>query len=244
MNITKTIRNLIIANVLILLAARIGNTYQWLDTFGLVPYKFIKHLALWQVFTYMFFHLDVWHLLINMFMLAMFGAGLERCWGTREFLKFYFICGVGAGLISVLTYFNSPYPIIGASGAIFGLLVAWAVLFPNMTVYVFFLFPMKMKYAVILFAAINLFGAVSGSGGIAYFTHLGGALIGYLYLKRHRVKGLRERFDQMHQEARRQKRREESGRVDKILDKISREGMDSLTPYERKVLEQRGQSGK
>ncbi|HEY7791892.1 MAG TPA: rhomboid family intramembrane serine protease [Vicinamibacterales bacterium] len=158
---------------------------------GLVPGLVIDRFYVWQPVTYLFVHAGFFHILFNMFVLWMFGVELERLWGTRFFLKFYFICGIGAAaatlLISVLP-FSFAVPIyysdtIGASGALYGLLVAYALYFPEQPVYMYFLFPIKMKYFVLIIGAIAFFSSFStAGGGIANVAHLGGLLVGYLYL--------------------------------------------------------------
>src|ERR1700690_1109745 len=169
----------------------------WLVPYlGLVPARVIRHYWLWQPFTYLFLHGGLFHLLFNMFILWMFGAELERRWGTVEFLKFFFIAGLGAALCVLLLSPHSSVPTIGASGSVFGLIVAFAMLFPNAVMYLYFLIPMKVWQAAILFAFIELFAGFAGGGvGISRFAHLGGMATGFLYLKywdwaRIHVKGL------------------------------------------------------
>jgi membrane associated rhomboid family serine protease len=153
-------------------------------TLALVPYDISHSFHIWQFFTYMFLHGGFFHIAFNMFALWMFGSDIEREWGGREFLKFYLLCGVGAGVINFLLTMNSPVPVIGASGAIYGVLVAYAMMYPNRMIYIYFLFPIKVKYLVIGFAAIEFISSWNRAGdGVAHFAHLGGMLIGYLYLK-------------------------------------------------------------
>ncbi len=146
----------------------------------------VKSLWVWQVFTYMFLHGGIWHLLFNMLTLWMFGMQLEQDWGTRRFLKYYFLCGIAAGICVLLAnmlvgdWFT---PTIGASGAIFGLLVAFGVLYPNQTVLMSFLFPIKAKYMVMIYAAIELLVTMGGNTGVSTVAHLGGMAFGYVYLK-------------------------------------------------------------
>lgn len=162
--------------------------------FGLVPQAIIGGLRIWQPFTYIFLHDGLLHILINMLMLWMFGRELELVWGKRRFLNYFFLCGVGAGLIEVAikgipAFFGRPLsviPTIGASGAIFGVFIANAVLFPDRRVWLFPLpvnIPMRPYVAVM--AAIEFFGTL-GAGGdrVAHVCHLGGMLVGYIYLRR------------------------------------------------------------
>lgn len=222
---------------------------RWL---GLVPALVSHKFTIWQFFTYMFLHGSIGHIFINMFVLWMFGSELEREWGSKSFLRYYFITGIGAGFIYYLSAFNSPAPTIGASGAIFGLLVAFGMMFPNRIVLVSLIFPMKAKHAVILFAGIELYSYLQHgtAEGIARFAHLGGMLIGYLYLKHNQggrfggiplLGDIVFRFSQwiIRQRAKKQESTGREPTVDEILDKISRQGMESLTEKEKKILGRR-----
>lgn len=159
---------------------------------GLVPAMVTGDLALWQPVTYMFLHGGVGHLVFNMLALWMFGTELERTWGTRFFVRYYMVTGIGAALVTVL-WSVSPLPyarelhqavVIGASGAIYGLLLAYGLYFPTREIYLYFLFPIQARYFVILAGAIAFLSSVGSSGGgVAHTAHLGGLLVGYLYLK-------------------------------------------------------------
>lgn len=153
---------------------------------ALAPVAVIKGFAIWQLGTYLFLHGGVWHLLMNMFTLWMFGTTLERDWGTRQFLKYYFLCGVGAGICDVAinaVIGNWSTRTIGASGAIYGLLLAFGVLYPNQTVLFNFLFPIRAKYFVMIYGAIALLGSLNMNSGVSNVAHLGGMIFGYAYLK-------------------------------------------------------------
>ena len=113
-----------------------------IDLFGLVPAAVVHQLALYQLVTYMFLHGGIFHIAINMFILWMFGVAIEQSWGTRRFLFYYFLTGVAGGVFTVAIHPNSLIPTVGASGGIYGLLVAYAVMFPNQTMYLYFLIPM------------------------------------------------------------------------------------------------------
>jgi membrane associated rhomboid family serine protease len=167
---------------------------------GLVPTRVIHQFWVWQAVTYMFMHGGIFHIVFNMLALWMFGAELERIWGTRYFLKFYFVTGVGAGLLTVL-FSLLPFEfaqhiqqsiVIGASGAIYGLLLAYALYFPDRPIYMYFVFPIPAKIFVAIMGAIAFFSSLSEAGGVANATHLGGLLIGYLYLKGARMHPLSE----------------------------------------------------
>ena len=169
--------------------------------FGLRPADIFGRLNVWQPITYMFLHAGIFHILFNMLALWMFGVELERMWGSRFFVKYYFVCGVGAAMTTVLLSFvpgsfgqQLYYSLtIGASGAVYGILLAYALYFPNRPILLYFIFPIPAKYFVAIMGAISLLSSMSGpGGGIAHTTHLGGLVAGYLYLKGGRVHLLSE----------------------------------------------------
>src|SRR6267143_3139629 len=186
--ITPGVKALIIANVgvfvLQILVGQFGGGGDVELIFGLKPELVLHKLYLWQLVTYMFLHSTGWlsHLLLNMLMLWMFGTEVERGWGTREFVKYYFLCGVGAGITTSLIAQDSTT--IGASGAIFGVMLAYGLMYPNRQILFWFIFPMRAISFVILCTGIELFSLLSLPDGVAHFAHLGGMLFGYLYLKR------------------------------------------------------------
>jgi membrane associated rhomboid family serine protease len=157
---------------------------------GLSPKDVFTGFAFWQPVTYMFLHdtHGFGHILFNMLSLWMFGTELERRWGTRFFTKYYFVTGVGAAvstllisLVSESAYYSLT---VGASGAIYGLLLAWAMYFPHRTIYFYFLFPIPARVFVIIVGAIAFLSSFGGPGsGIAHIAHLGGLVVGYVYLK-------------------------------------------------------------
>lgn len=154
--------------------------------FSLYAAGVVRGFYVWQLFTYMFLHAGIWHLLFNMLTLWFFGTQLERDWGTRRFLKYYFLCGIAAGVCVLLVNMavgDWGTPTIGASGAIFGILVAFGVLYPNQTVLMNFLFPIKAKYMVMIYAAIELLMTFGPNTGVSTIAHLGGMAFGYVYLK-------------------------------------------------------------
>ena len=159
---------------------------QIFNLLALSPELVLRHFAIWQLFTYMFLHGSIGHILFNMLTLWMFGMDLERDWGTKRFLKYYFICGIGAGLCDVLVnaalgHLNTRT--IGSSGAIYGLLLAFGVLYPDRVVLMSFLFPIKAKYFVMIIGAIAFISSLGSSSGVGNVAHLGGMLFGYLYLR-------------------------------------------------------------
>jgi len=153
---------------------------------GLVPYLVWHHYFVWQLFTYIFLHGGLSHLLFNLLALWMFGGELENYWGSRKFAQYFFLCGIAAGICTAVftPRLYQGIPVIGASGAIYGLLLAFGWLFPNRLIYIYFLFPIPAKYFVIIFGLIEFFSSIGGraGGGVAHITHLGGLLFGLIYL--------------------------------------------------------------
>jgi membrane associated rhomboid family serine protease len=194
--ITPAIKALIALNVVAFLA---GLFVPLVRVLGLLPAAVI-HGAVWQLVTYMFLHAGPMHLLFNMLTLWMFGVELERMWGTVYFTKFYFLTGVCAGLTQLLLgilplpFANQFYGVvtIGASGAIYGILMAYALYFPNRPILMFGIFPLPARIFVTIMGALSLLFATSGGGGVAHTAHLGGMVAAYVYLKGARVHLLSE----------------------------------------------------
>jgi len=196
--ITPAIRNLVIACGAVFLVQTMmalfnPSAYGWMNrVFGLMPLG-VGFLP-WQPVTYLFLHGGLWHLLFNMLFLWMFGVDIERSWGSRRFYTYFFLTGIGAAVITVLVKLAlgamgvppSPIPTIGASGAIYAVLVAAAVMFPDRKMWLIpFPVTIPMRIYVIGAIAIEFFSTLGASGdNVAHVTHLGGILIGYLYLRR------------------------------------------------------------
>ncbi len=207
----------------------------------------------WTIITYMFVHGNFWHLFFNLLVLFFFGPPLEERWGSREFIKYYLICGLGGAALSFVFAMNSA--VIGASAAVFGVMLAFAMNWPDMPIYVFGIFPIKAKWMVTILAVFALFSALSGArDGVAHFAHLGGFAAGWIYLKldfrTSRTLGKLNRImnrpkltvvSGMPQPEKPRPRTSVDERVyddvDKVLDKISTKGIASLTPEERKLLD-------
>jgi membrane associated rhomboid family serine protease len=208
----------------------------------------------WQPLTYMFLHGSFGHLFFNMFALWIFGTELENYWGTRQFNIYYFVCGTGAALINLATTVGDPYPTVGASGAIYGVLLAFGMMFPDRYIFLYFLFPIKAKYFVAGYAAIEFLSGLGsrtmGSGSnIAHFAHLGGMLVGFLYItirrqgwslpkwrNRTRASGKRSDRASIHRIAGNDIPPASDAEIDAILDKISLHGYESLTEGEKRKL--------
>ncbi|HXT02405.1 MAG TPA: rhomboid family intramembrane serine protease [Elusimicrobiota bacterium] len=252
------IKGLLIANIIGFAIAKLAGPAMINDMFGLVPQHLIFERWIWQPVTYLFIHGNIWHLIFNLFALWMFGMPVEAQWGEKEFLKYYFLCGFGAALTSTLLNIHSTIPVIGASGPIYGLLVAFAMLYPDAVVYLYFLIPVKAAHMAILFGALEFFaGATGATPGIARFAHLGGMVTGYFYIRwwwvwklnaKGFAKGLFHRDVEeapVRPQARRsskatavmeERREDPMAEVDRILDKILASGLESLTDAERELM--------
>jgi membrane associated rhomboid family serine protease len=192
--LSPAVKALVIANVVTFLVQQL--VPEVTGRLALQPFAVFGG-AIWQPLTYMFLHGGMSHILFNMLSLWMFGVELERMWGTAFFTRFYLICGVGAAATTLLFSLlpgelgHSIYviPTVGASGAIYGLLMAYALYFPHRQIYMYFLFPVPVRIFVLIIGAISFLSAVGGPGdGVAHATHLGGLAVGYLYLKGRRLR--------------------------------------------------------
>jgi membrane associated rhomboid family serine protease len=194
------IKNLLILNGLFFLFALVPTTNEllvrWLGLWALgdlpdavrTPYgiRLLGDFMPWQLVTYGFLHGGLGHIFFNMLALWLFGVAIERTWGSRRFAIYYFTCLIGAGLIqlAVISIWGPTYvPTIGASGAVYGILLAFGMMFPETEIYLYFLFPIKAKYFVIGYGLIELWsGLTSTNSGIAHFAHLGGMVVGLLLI--------------------------------------------------------------
>ena len=202
-SITKAVKSLIIANAIIWFFLVVIYQRYFVESpvvfnaFGLSPGSILQY-RFWQFFTYMFLHSPgVFHILFNMFILWMFGSELERHWGSRLFLSYYFFSGVGAGVIYSVCCFIYVFmfqgshpgilgtPVVGASGAVFGLLLAYGLVYGERIIYFMMIFPIKARHFTLLVAGIELVTMLeSGFGGpVANLAHLGGLVSGFLFLK-------------------------------------------------------------
>ena len=209
---------------------------------------------LWQPITYMFLHAGIWHILINMFILWFFGREVEFFIGPKYFTRLYFMAGIFGAAVWFAFNLHSSVPVIGASAAVLGCVIAFAALFPDrdVTLLVFFVLPvtLKAKYLALVAIAFDVVPLLQGTdGGIAHLAHLGGAAFGYLYIKQLGygttprwllwLQNVTARLKPRPRPSPRNRSSEEFMReeIDPILDKIAREGMQSLTRHERKILE-------
>ena len=286
------VKNLLIINVLMFLATFTFERFN-IDLTSILGLHFFKasDFRIYQIITYMFMHANFGHLFFNMFALWMFGNTLENIWGSKRFLLFYMVCGIGAGLCQELVQYIqyatslSQYGTVnlggqivtmdaylnmmntvGASGAIYGLLLAFGMMFPDSRIYLYFLLPIKAKWFVIGYAVLELIMGIGGVDNVAHFAHLGCMLFGLvliLYWKKNGLKGPdfdlkkwkgwfwrfkdRKKYtrytevkdepevphsDEEYNYQRAQKERD----VDAILDKVAKNGYDSLTDEEKEFL--------
>ncbi|MGR3317155.1 MAG: rhomboid family intramembrane serine protease [Candidatus Anammoxibacter sp.] len=205
--------------------------------FWLYPPDTIGKVWIWQMVTYTFLHsiTDPWHLIFNMLVLWMFGSEVERALGTRKFLSLYFTAGIFAGICCCI--FTPNNPILGASGAIFAIEVAFAMYYPN-SIVIFYFFPIKAKYLIMLFASFTIINCLIPKGGhVAHFAHLGGLLYGFLFVRySSSVNELITTWGRRRQFKEITEREDLQERVDSILVKVHREGMSNLTKKERSFL--------
>jgi len=250
--IPPAVKNLMLANGVIYLMLMINGSLRdiLLINFALSPDAVIYQFKIWQLVTYLFLHspVQITHILFNMFFLWMFGAELEREWGTKEFLKYYFITGIGAGLLNIIM---SGSPTIGASGAVYGVMLAYALRYPDREIYIYFLFPVKMKYFIGFMTLISFFSTIGPyNDGVAHAAHLGGIVIGFIYLKYwylfYRLKSSFTKYiskkpsgeNLKYTKGGKDKTEYYRRVIDELLDKINRVGYLKLTDEEKRILEE------
>lgn len=217
--------------------------------FGLTPALVTGKYYIWQIFTYMFLHGGFFHIFLNMYALMLFGMPVEQLWGSRKFLFYYLFTGTGAGLtIFIINYFIggvSPFvPTIGASGAVFGLLLAFGLLFPDVELLIFFFIPMKAKYLVVLYGGLEIMALLSSGGdsNVSHVGHLGGLLFGgifFLVMKRRgiefrakKIKARMHREMQSRDTAAPSGKNEETAKLLNILKKLKEGGAEALSDDE------------
>ena len=218
--------------------------------FGLVPSTFISDLMLWQPFTYLFFHapfyssVGISHILLNMLGLWVFGRELEEAWGKTKFLRYYFTTGIGSGLITYFFQISSDNPVIGASGAVYGILLAYGISYPNRMLYIWGLIPVRSMWLVIIMGSIAFFGLLGNADGISHVTHISGMLIGYVLLKKKwrwrdiwfaiRKKTIEFQVQRYEEKSIKNKMLQKD--IDVILEKIQKVGFIGLSDKEKSKL--------
>ena len=249
--LTKALKIIIIANIAIYLAQILFPFFSTIDPAGIfgISKTGISAGFYWQFLTYGFLHGSPLHLLLNMFALWIFAGELENFWGTKRFVIYYLLTTTGAGIFIHLMNFFSPYMdpntvTIGASGAVFGILLAFGVTWPNREVLLYFIIPIKMKYFILIFGLIEFFGTIQSfsitAGNISHIGHLGGIITGIAIIAAFRFRLPKDFFNKRKSKQKlkiitSQNKAKET--IDRLLDKIAREGMSSLTSDERKELE-------
>jgi len=276
------VKNLLIINGLMYLATAVFRTrgIDLTDILGL-HYFTAQDFHIWQPVTYMFMHGNFGHIFFNMFALWMFGAALENTWGEKRFLIYYLVCGIGAGIIQQLAWtfelshiemvnlgggelitkgnFINRFVTVGASGSVFGLLLAFGMMYPNSVIYIYFLIPLKAKWFVIIYGALELFLGVTGTNdGIAHFAHLGGMLFGFFLILHWNKENRFFRFKMptfkkkrshkytissnyqyecpLSDEEYNYQKKQNEEKINQILDKISKSGYESLSKEEKDFL--------
>lgn len=189
LNLGKAVKALLIAYFVLFLIERSFAQFAgmpMLELFGLVPSRFVNDFWIWQIFTYSFFHADTTHLFLNLLMLAFLAGDLESLWGPKRFLAFYFFSAAVAGVCYLIFQFFLGHihsPMVGASGGIFGVMLAYGIIFSERTLLFMMLFPMKAKRFILILAAVELVTLVYGNQGqVSNIAHLGGMLGGIIYL--------------------------------------------------------------
>jgi rhomboid family protein len=251
------VKRLLIANAAMFFVTFAINDPRWVsDWLAFQPSRLL--VRPWGVLTYMFVHADLGHVFMNMLVLFFFGPPLEQRWGSNEFIKYYLICGMGGVALSIV-FLSSP--IIGASAAVYGVMMAFAIAWPTTPIYIWGIFPVQARWLIAFLFAVTFMSAFGGAGGnIAHFAHLGGLITGFIYLKSDwRVAGPVGRVRKMAKRTlaivpRQETKSVEVGSapveregsageraildaVDQVLDKISAHGMASLTAAEKKLLD-------
>ena len=272
------VKNLLIINAIFYLGTWAADVAWHIDLSDYLGLHYIgaSDFRPYQFITYMFMHGNFAHLFFNMFALWMFGNSIENVWGPKRFLIFYFVCGIGAGLTQELVQYiqlsdivehyqyvnlgNRSIPVddylnmlttVGASGAVYGILLAFGMMWPNSRIYIYFAIPIKAKWFVIIYGLLELFSGFSSVDNVAHFAHVGGMLFGFLLIMywRYQMGDWKPKFkmkfkkDDDQDNGRpmsdwdyNQQRADDDKRTDEILDKISKGGYDSLTKEEKEFL--------
>lgn len=223
------------------------NAYYYLmEYFTLQPDRVFQNFWIWQLVTSAFMHdlHDIFHILFNLLTLFFFGNIVENYYGTKRFLIFYFLAAVFASLVySIFHFFIGPKTyMLGASGAIMGVLVASACLVPQATVFFYFFFPMKLSTLIWILVGIDIYTVAMPRGGVAATAHLGGALFGYLYyLLSDRIYrywlSVKKRMEEEYRKEKEKVYKSDRQQVDKILEKIHDHGIQSLSAQEKEILQ-------
>jgi len=252
--IPPAIKNILLANVVVFILTFLNSNLAYIiyEQFALSAQGVLGEFKIWQLFTYMFIHDNsgIWHIFFNMFILWMFGSELEHTWGSKEFLKYYFLTGIGGGIFNLLL---SGAPTVGASAAVYGVMVAYALAYPDRLVYIYFLFPVKVKYLMGFLTLLSFFSTFGASGDrIAHAAHLGGIVVGFVYLKywtiyfkvknffRSQISSSGGTSSHLKYTSSNKDNKTEFYRkkIDELLDKINKVGYLNLSEEEKKLLDE------
>lgn len=270
MGITPAVKGLVIANLVVYVLQFLSNGL--VKEYGVFSSSdAIYGFQIWRFFTYMFLHAGFGHIGFNMLGLWMFGSQVEAVWGSRSFLVYYFVCGLGGAVLYSLfnlTGLGATHTMLGASGALYGILLAYGMMFPNNIIMVMMIFPMKAKFAVALYGLMALMNS-GGGGGVAHLAHLGGMLTGFIFIKftipslggkgipfGQEIAGAWHRYNMKRKmkvvppqektssggstNTQSPPKSAQQQQIDSILDKISRDGLQSLTDEEQEILRRAG----
>ncbi len=241
----STVNKLVIINIIVFIFQIILFRTGFQHFFALTPKDVVTRGFIWQIVTYMFLHGNMFHILFNMLFIWMFGSTLEQVWGSKRFLQYYFVCGIGGAVFSFIFSYNTP--VIGASAAGYGILLAYGVLFPYNQIYVWGIIPVRARTLVIILGVIAFISGIQGGGNIAHFAHLGGMAAGLIYLKKnHRGNRLFsslgkfwEKFSfriEFKKDDASNNAGNDTNKIDSILDKISEKGYENLSETEKRIL--------
>ncbi len=240
------VNKIVIANVIVFFLQMILIRTNFQNFFALYPKYVLTRGYVWQFISYMFLHGRLFHLFFNMIVIWMFGTTLEQVWGSKRFLQYYFICGIGGAIFSFIFSYNIP--VIGASAAGYGILLAYGVLFPYNQIYIWGIIPVRARTLVLILGAISFVSGIRGGSNIAHFAHLGGMAAGLIYLKSdHRSNALFNNLSKLwknfplkislKKDTPDEQYGYDTGKIDSILDKISEKGYENLSETEKRILE-------
>jgi len=243
---------LIIINVVIYFLQGMLNNHALVHYFGLTPNLVLGKGYVWQVVSYMFLHGSMFHIFLNMYALLLFGSHIEHLWGSKKFLIYYFFTGVGAGFLILMINMAAgepaaSIPTIGASGAVFGLLLAFGVLFPDVEILLFFILPIKAKFLVIMYGGIEFYSLVTmgTSSSVSHVGHLGGLVFGLIFFFIMRRRGIEFKAKKVRARINKEIRNRDaeiagsdSSRegILKLLGKLKSDGSEALTDDEYQML--------
>ena len=237
-NTPDGVKIILLANLIIFsITELLGLKYLVFGFFGLIPKLTLTSYQIWQPVTYFFLHNGFFHILINMLVLWMFGRELEYRWGKNKFLLYYFITGIGSGLVTILFNPFSLIPVVGASGAIYGILTAYTLIYPNRKVFIYGIFPVQIKYMMLFLGLTAFFASITQiNSTISHLTHLSGMFIGFLYLKWKIIINLFPKITIHDIDSKLSEKNKFKDDIDTILEKLKIDGWEGLSNLEKTKL--------